>query len=58
MGEPEEEENLSGAFDAEEQQWQAMLKADPGFAAFLDFIDAKTKEERDGNSDLHGHEGR
>lgn len=40
MGEPEEEENLSGAFDAEEQQWQEMLAADAGYKDWSEYMDA------------------
>jgi hypothetical protein len=46
----EEQENESGAFDYE--RWAAEADADPGYRAWLDFLDAKTKQERD-NAESH-----
>ena len=45
----DQQDNESGAFDYERMRWdeeQEILKADPGYRDWLDFLDAKTREER------------
>ena len=54
------DENLSGAFDYERMRWdqeQELLRADPAYNEWLDYIDAKTKQERESaKSKRHDHE--